>query len=174
MPRVTLLCLTLLFAGSIAVADNHPDFYTDKGACPFECCTYRDWIVEKATRLHAAPKAGSPLIGTVEKNITIKASTGEVHTIPGKFVVSVDRSPYKKGDVLWVYTYLGEGVYKVWHRGKFIEEEVYVDPDYPNPDDLGYYESKPNSVWWIKVITPDHREGWTNEPENFSNKDACG
>jgi hypothetical protein len=29
-------------------------------------------------------------------------------------------------------------------------------------------------VWWVKVRTPAGPEGWSNQPENFSNKDACG
>jgi hypothetical protein len=94
-----LVALSLLVA-SVAFADEHPVFYVDKGACPFECCTYRDWGTEKTTKLYAEPKTSSPVTGAVEKGTTVKAKTGEVHTKPGKFIVKRGVTTFGKGDVL--------------------------------------------------------------------------
>lgn len=169
------LIALLLFVAFAAFGDDHPVFHVDKGACPFECCTYREWRVEKATRLYAEPKADSPFVGVAEKGIFVKAETGEVHTTkPGKFVVTRNVVNFQKGDILWVYTYLGEGYFKVWYRGKFIEEEIGIDYHRPSPEDWGYFEIVPNSIWWVKVRTSKGIEGWTNQPEHLSNKDACG
>jgi hypothetical protein len=168
-----LVALSLLVA-SVAFADEHPVFYVDKGACPFECCTYRDWGTEKTTKFYAEPKTSSPVIGAAEKGTTVKAKTGEVHTKPGKLIVKRDVTTFGKGNVLWVYTYLGEGYFKIWYRGKFIEDQIDFDYRNPGPDDWGYFEVMPKSVWWVKVRTPAGPEGWSNQPENFSNKDACG
>ena len=171
--RTLLLALTYL-AATVACAGTHPLFYVDKGACPFECCTYRKWGTERTTILYAAPKTGSAIVGNAGKGATVNAQTGEVHTKPGKLIVKRNINDFRKGDVLWVYTYLGEGFYKIWYRGKFIEEQIDFDIHNPAPDDWGYFEIMPDSVWWVKIQTPDGLEGWTNEPGNFSNQDACG
>jgi len=175
MPRKgKLFAVLLLSVASAAYADDHPVFYVDKGACPFECCTYRDWGTEKTTKLYAEPKTSSPVVGSAEKGATVKAQTGEVHTNPGKLIVKRDVATFRKGDVLWVYTYLGEGAFKIWYQGKFIEHEIDFDYLNPSPGDWGHFEVKPKSVWWVKVRAPAGLEGWTNQPEHFSNKDACG
>ena len=179
----------IVFVASAGHADDHPVFYVDKGACPFECCTYRDWGTEKTTKLYAEPRTSSPVVGAAEKGATVKAQTGEVHTKPGKFIASRDYirhtdrvTLFKEGDVLWVYTNLGEGYYKIWYRGRFFEFPIpfienEMDSDYykRHPDELwGYFEVKPVSVWWVKVRTRAGLEGWSNQPEHFSNQDACG
>jgi len=175
MPRKgKLFAVLLLSVASAAYADDHPVFYVDTGACPFECCTYRDWGTEKMSKLYAEPKTSSPVVGAVEKGATVKAQTGEVHTKPGKLIVRRDVATFRKGDVLWVYTYLREGYFKIWYRGKFIEDEIDFGYRDPTPDDWGYFEVMPKSVWWVRVRTSTGLEGWTNQPENFSNKDACG
>lgn len=99
---------------------------------------------------------------------------GEVHTKAGKFVVRKESPPYKVGDVLWVYTRLGEGYYRVWHAGAMVAEEIFVAPDHPNPDDWGYFETAPGSTWWIGLRKQDGLEGWTDAPEHFSGTHSCG
>lgn len=164
----------LVLVASAVYADDYPVFYIDKGACPFECCTYRDWRAEKTTRLYAEPKTASRVAGIAEKRAIVKAQTGEVHIKPGKLIVKRDVAAFRKGNILWVYTYLGEGFFKVWYRGTFIEEEIGFDYRNPSPDDWGYFEVIPDSIWWVRLRTSKGIEGWTNQPENFSNKDACG
>lgn len=164
----------LLFAASAAHADGHPVFYIDKGACPFECCTYRDWDAKKEIPLFAKPKAGSSAVGVVQKGARVKAETGEVHTKPGKLAVRRDSALFKRGEILWVYTYLGEGVFKIWHKGKFIEEQINFDYRNPSQDDWGHFEAKPKSAWWVRVRTAAGLQGWTKQVDDFSNKDACG
>lgn len=171
--RTLVVLLPLVFT-VLAYGDGHPMFYIDKGACPFECCKYGEWHVEKTTKLHTEPKAGSLLAGVAETGTLVRAETGEVHTKPGKFIVKHDITSFKKGEVLWIYTYLGEGFFKVWYGGKFREEEIGIDYHNPGSNDWGYFKIKPDSMWWIKIKTPKGIVGWTNQPENFSNKDACG
>jgi hypothetical protein len=168
-----LALLLSFFAVSVACADEHPVFYIDRGACPFECCKYGEWRSETATRLYAVPKTGGAVVGVTEKGVMVKAETGEVHTKPGKFLVIRDTANFGKGEILWIYTYLGEGYFKIWYRGKLIEEEIGIDHDNPSPEDWGRFEVVPDSNWWVKIRTPNGVQGWTNQPENFSNKDAC-
>jgi hypothetical protein len=98
MRRVgSCLIALLFFVAFAAYSDDHPAFYVDKGACPFECCTYREWRAEKPTRLYADPNADSPFVGVAEKGIFVKAETGEVHTTtPGKFIVKRNVHNFRK------------------------------------------------------------------------------
>ncbi len=119
-------------------------------------------------------KAGSRVVGLTGQVITTK---------PGKFVIVKQHEKYKPGDVLWVYTPLGEGYYKVWHKGKMYEQELdFMNGPYERssptceqtPDCWGKLESEGQLTWWVKVKSADGWIGWTDMPENFSNKDACG
>ncbi|MCA1630356.1 MAG: hypothetical protein LC774_08475 [Acidobacteria bacterium] len=84
---------------------------------------------------------------------------------------------YRPGDVLAVYTYVGEEVYKIRHRGRWIAEEQLTFSPKPgpkarqeceaNPYCWGIFERAPDSDWWIKVRTGAGLVGWTDEPANF-------
>jgi hypothetical protein len=96
---------------------------------------------------------------------------------PGRFVVLKPRGRYRPGDVIAAYTYLGEEVYKVRHRGRWIAEQQLTYSPEPGPAARqecaadatcwGVFERKPDSDWWIKIRTPSGLSGWTNEPTNF-------
>ncbi|MCE5272401.1 hypothetical protein LLH00_14070 [bacterium] len=174
MPKKGLFLALALLGASAVLADDHPTFYVDEGACPFECCQYGDWGVEQETKLYAEPKSGSSVVGIAKKGTRVIAQTGEVHTKPGKIIVKKDYENYREGDVLWVYTYLGEGYFKIWYKGEFIDDEIDISDDAPSPDDWGSYEFQPVSVWWVRIQTKDGIVGWSNEPDHFSDKDACG
>ncbi len=49
-----------LFANPASVtpwanAQQPPKVHIDRGACPFECCTYREWVAKKEIALVNAP-----------------------------------------------------------------------------------------------------------------------
>ena len=50
-PALFLLCCLILAAAARAQT-RPPRNYEDRGACPFECCTYREWSVEEDTVLY--------------------------------------------------------------------------------------------------------------------------
>jgi hypothetical protein len=159
-----------------------PRFFKDKGACPFECCTYRRWKIVKATKLYERPDVRSRQIGKALAGSRVAALTGEVHTVPSRFVVKKPHERYRPGDVLWVYTYQGEGFFKVWFKGRMYVEELVFSPYGGSTGQRcevleqcwGELDKELNSVWWIKIKLPGGRTGWTNEGENFSGADACG
>ena len=97
-----------------------------------------------------------------------------MHTKAGKFVVRKQSPPYKVGDVIWVYTYLGEGYYRVWRAGEMVTQEISVMPNHGNPDDWGYYQRLPESHWWIRLRKENGLKGWTNAPKRFSGTHSCG
>jgi dipeptidyl aminopeptidase/acylaminoacyl peptidase len=155
-----------------------PHVYVDEGACPFECCVYRQWVVEQATILFAEKDRTSRMIATLQPFQVVKARTGVVYTRPTKLEVVWDHAPFRKGETVYVLTYQGEGVYKVWHRGQIVSSVVSfpVDPpcNSPSPACWGILDGRPESTWWIQIETPSGQVGWTDQAGNFGNTDACG
>lgn len=156
--------------------------YVDAGACPFECCVYREWNTLKNTLVLKVPTQKSEIVGKIIAGTRVNAVTGEVHTRPGKFRVKRDSGPYKRGHTIWVYTYLGEGHFKVWFNGKTYEESLDFSP-YGGTSGrrcergrycFGELEKELEFTWWVKVKGPGGIAGWTDRPDHFGNKDACG
>lgn len=178
-----LIALVLLPEPIIYAQSKPPAIYIDKGACPFECCTYRKWKTEKTTIAYARPTKNSKRVGKFLAGSDVVGLTGEVRSIPGKFIIKKAHGKYKPGDVLWVYTPLGEGFYKVWFRGRMYEEEMQYmsgpfERSYPGcaetPACWGELEKELRVEWWVKVRSADGWVGWTDQTRNFSNMDACG
>jgi hypothetical protein len=114
---VLLAALAMPVSRTIA-QPRPPAVYIDKGACPFECCTYREWRTEQSTVAYARPDKRSSRIGRFKAGTAVVALTGEVRSTPGRFTVRKPHGQYKPGDVLWVYTPLGEGAYKVGSKAE--------------------------------------------------------
>ena len=184
--RLVGVGLALFFSSSLigAQQDKHPATYLDKGACPFECCTYRRWKTEKSTVAYARPNRNSRIVGRFKAGSRVVGLTGRViTTAPGRLKIIKDHGKYKRGDVLWVYTPLGEGYYKVWFKGKLYEEGLdYLSGPYEQSiptceqraDCWAKLETELKTVWWVRVKSANGWVGWTDKPENFSDKDACG
>ena len=192
MRRPTLATLFCLFLFGAAHAQSRPPRgYEDRGACPFECCTYREWSVEADTVLYKSRARNAPAVFRVKKGERVRGLTGVVVTLaPGRAVVRKattlgydwgKKVRVKAGDVLYLLHYEGEGVYKFWFRGKTYEHEM---PDAPG----GHYKdtpggpmsefirklSEPRAVWWVKVKNKRGRVGWTKQDDHFGDMDACG
>jgi hypothetical protein len=99
------------------------------------------------------------------KGEKVQALAGEVHSVPLRMVAGQDHpdAGVKRGDVIYILHYIGEGFWKVWHNGQLIE----ID----NFSEKGSY---PQYTWWVKVKTTSGIVGWTASHGNFSNQDACG
>jgi hypothetical protein len=182
MKKLLLAIGVALLPGAAACTDLPPSRYVDKGACPFECCVYRAWNTNADTLAYAEPDKNAKTLGLVMAGATVEAITGEVHSSPVRFVVKKPHAQYKPGDVLWVYTYLGEGKFKVWLNGTLQEEDLGFSPYGGSPGARceneeqcwGELEGALRFSWWVKVRSTEGWEGWSNEPEHFENKDACG
>ncbi len=182
----SLLLSTLFMALSLSAfssqTNSPPKKYIDKGACPFECCVYRDWTVEADTNLFNEPD-GKVTVGEIKKGAKIKAITGEVHTVPQRLEVVFNHGQYKTGDVLYVLTYLGEGHNRIWFNGKMSEEDLwflhndgikYDGCKNPSNNCWGRLIGNKDSIWWIQIQMKDGKRGWTKESNHFGNMDACG
>jgi hypothetical protein len=140
-----------------------PHVYMDVGACPFECCTYRQWSVEKNTTLLDRPN-GTRVIARLPKGDVVIGLTGEVISapVPVKADRDVPETAIKKGDIFYVLHYDGEGYWKVWLRGKLeqVHQSVIKVPE-------------PKSEWWVKVRDSHGNVGWSLSHRNFGHQDAC-
>jgi len=173
-----MLLSLLLGAALTAEAPKLP--YVDKGACPFECCTYRDWKAEKPITLHAEPSLRSPIVAKIAAGITVAAETGAVITSsagtvqvlkPMKAAAISTGKPsdvsLKRGDVIYTLHGVGEGYVTSWYRGKVFEADL-------TDDTSSKTLTLPDYVWWAKIKTRDGKIGWTDQTRDFSNTDACG
>ncbi len=66
-----------------------PSVYISHGACPFECCTYREWWATAPVTLVDKP-GGTQVIATLAKGEHVQARTGEVHVKPLRLVATQD------------------------------------------------------------------------------------
>lgn len=172
----------LLTAGERQVREQGglvpPRVYVDEGACPFECCVYRKWTVEETTTLFAEKDHASRVIATLYPFQVVQGRTGVVYTRPARLEVLWDYGPFRKGEVVYVLTYQGEGFYKVWRNGAIVSSDVFfpTDPPCQGPSAVcwGRLDGHPESTWWVQIETPTGQVGWTDQPDHFGNKDACG
>lgn len=173
---LNLLICCFVLTGTTAYSQQKsrpspPRYYADFGACPFECCTYRQWTVTANTVLYKNRSQGSPVAFRVKKGEKVIGLTGVVITLkPGKAVVQKamtlgsgnKKVQVKAGDVLYLLHYEGEGFYKFWFGGRIYEDEMSFAT-----------VSEPQVVWWVKVKNRRGQIGWSKQDEHFGDMDAC-
>ncbi len=169
------------------VSENSPPVnYRDEGHCPFEGCIYGNWSVKENTTVYKDTDIGQAAFQVMPSD-KITAVTGVVITKEtGQALALKDmelhgeqdlKAQVKKGDIIYVLNYEGEGVYKLWHRGKIVYEQLDPEntkqnPEYTQEHLLGIRTIRlPKTEWWIKIRNSHGEEGWTNQPDNFGNND---
>ena len=124
----------------------------------------------------------------VKKGDHVVGLTGVVITLnPGKVIVKkprsiglVSKTRVKAGDVFYLLHYMGEGVYKIWFRGKIYQDEMPTAPGLITKTPIEQREeylhvvSEPETVWWVKVRDRHGRIGWSKQDDHFGDMDACG
>jgi len=184
-PILTLLFLlgwTLTaFAGS--PPEKPPLPFLDWNACPFECCTYRDWYASAALTAYSRRSVSSPAAFSIAKGEKVHGITGVVVTT--RFGVAKLLEPTKvgftkngkgpelpldAGAILYTLHYEGEGSYLFWYKGATYSDGI-GDSDSGGPFKV---ESQPEYVWWAKVRNSAGLTGWVKMDDSFTNVDACG
>ena len=188
-----LLTASLAAAGVAAAADGpgRPSLpqvpYEDHGACPFECCTYRTWTVKADTPVRTNRRDTAPVAFRVRPGEQVDGLTGVVvttklgrATIREPIVVDPDKLALEPGEAVSVVNYIGEGVWKVWTRGRLHHLEIAGKEHScagqaraPGPCAAQIVE-EPKTVWWAKVRNRGGQEGWTRQLDRFGQVDACG
>jgi len=174
MNKSFLLFLVLIAPSSQSENLDAPNDYIDEGACPFECCIYREWSVKSDTQLFIEKDINSEIVVVVKSGSKIKALTGDVHVTPLKITVNIDYEIHRAGETIWLLNYLGEGNYRALKNDELIVLELPFSP-YGKMKLLEWanLEGKYHMDWWVQFKTKNGKFGWTNQVKNFSNKDGC-
>jgi hypothetical protein len=190
-PHVSLLLALFVLAapGEVRSEERLRLPYEDMDACPFECCTYREWTVESPTTLRKERSSSAAAAFSVKPGDLVVGVTGVVITsVPGRVVVTREVNlesqlgshvQAKPGAVIATLHYLGEGYTLAWFQGQLFSIEL------PNPPDFVYeapsgerasfrVESQPTATWWVLIKNANGERGWTDRTDNFGNIDACG
>ena len=147
-----------------------PTPYEDPGACPFEGCTYREWIARKETIIRKENNERSSVGFNVRKGEKVVGLSGTVITVRPGYGEALTRLQaaglwLEPGEIVYLLHYEGEGAYKIWFQGKIGGRGMTE-----NFEILRY----PETVWWVKIRNTKGQVGWTNQTENFGNINALG
>ena len=171
---------------------NATGYFVDQGACPFECCVYRTWTVLMDTVLYESEEFGT-VAAVAPAGELVEGVSGAVYTKPVPVEVTHEHSPIipggreAVGERFYLLTYLGEGFNRVWFKGRLFDVSIapmlthvphrFVSCDKPSFHCWWYIapeHRRRQSAWHVKVRLHDGVEGWTDQADNFGNKDACG
>jgi hypothetical protein len=154
--------------------------FESEGACPFECCVYRTWSVERPTDVRTARDTGAPTLFTVQPGDTVEALTGVVVvSTPGRARAARDvqvegLGAVRSGEEVAVLHPLGEGFWLVWREGRKGSAQVGPKSPRPGPWDPELNPiARPEFAWWVRVRDGRGRTGWTEQPGNFGDNDRC-
>lgn len=164
--------------------------YRSAGACPFECCVYRDWKTRSAVQLRESIESAK-IVAEVKAGVTVNALTGEVRVEPEPFAVLQDVGILHAGDVLFFLDNRGEGFVNYWYDGKlnpelgfdeglhfFRTDSCQVNLVQGGDDPCWLKPLRPDktfaSDWWVQIRTREGKTGWVLNTRQFDNTDRCG
>jgi len=180
------LAVVAAACGRTAERAGPPIPFDEDGACPFQCCTYREWSVDWDTDLHTDRRDDSPVAFHAPLGDTVLALTGVVTTTKvGRatatrdVMVGAKRLPVPAGQPIYLMRNIGGGDWKIWVNGvtdeQYIPSQGYCTGDKQSSDECALtVTEQPEIVWWARVRDMRGREGWTREVDHFGNIDACG
>ena len=98
--------------------------FDEDGACPFQCCTYREWTVDFDTDVHTDRRDDAPIAFHAALNQTVTALTGVVTTTKvGRAAasrpVTIGATHIKvaAGQPIYLLRNVGSGDWKIWITG---------------------------------------------------------
>ena len=156
-------------------AVHPPKIYVTKNTCPGECCTYREWHVQKPVTFFAEPNS-QIVVGRVEPKQKVKAFTGEIHAEPYPVKVTIlielpnSKTKVVPGETIYLVSPDGEGYWDAWYKNEIISVQDY-QTNYST-----MIRTKPfRNTWWIKAQLPNGKTGWVIEKGQFApgDKDSC-
>lgn len=191
--KLLVLLAIVVALGDVSAAENArerpPLPYLDWDACPFECCTYRDWIANAPLKVYETRSVKGKVVFEVKQGESVRGVTGVVithHYGVSKVLKPITLGYPLKGDkpvlslqpgeLLYTLHYLGEGVDLFWYKGNLYSDQISArDPDTdPPPPDLNVQViSVPQNNWWVKIQNRNGKTGWSRETEKFDKMDAC-
>ena len=192
-----LLAVTLQASGPTGPP---PMPYEDVGACPFECCLYRDWTAQTKLTAYEShdPRSPKRVLFTIAPAERVTAMTGVVRTTaPGEARVEAptvlevyskrfpradpEKLTLAPGSRLYLLTTQGEGWRSGWYAGRLLES--FDSWKLGRPDDCarwqkctGIIEREPESEWWVRLRNARGKVGWVLMPRNrqaFTGTSGC-
>src|SRR5437773_1218518 len=97
--------------------ERPPNPYRSQGACPFECCTYRQWKTKTVIQLRESIDSAR-VVAEVSAGSWIQAITGDVYVEPEPYAALESHGRLNAGDVIFFLDNRGEGFVNYWHDGK--------------------------------------------------------
>ena len=186
-----LLAAAVLLAIQAAGSSGAPPLpYVDDGACPFECCTYREWTAKANLIAYEShdPRSRGRAVFTIAAGEHVVAMTGLVRTIvAGEVKVTArtfvdEKLTFEPGDRVYLLAPVGEGFMNGWYRGRVLEE--FDATMFGRPEDCakfqkctGTIERLPEFDWWVRIRNTKGQIGWVLMPRGkpaFNGPDACG
>ncbi|HEX2779277.1 MAG TPA: hypothetical protein VHM30_07250, partial [Gemmatimonadaceae bacterium] len=157
--------------------------YVVRGACPFECCAYGDWVIESGAELRATASTSAPIVGRVAPGTGVVADSGlvRVDTI-GMVIVTAplttqDGLDFARGDTVLLLEPQGEGYSGAWIRGRSLSLAQFWDSAGTTGARLA---RRPGWRWWAHLVVAQERDtlrGWVDmqlDSLRVSGNDACG
>src|SRR4029079_19107107 len=99
--------------------------FDEPGACPFQCCTYREWSVDWGTDIRTDKRDDAPVAFHVAVNDTVTTLTGVVTTTKiGRATASrqvnvgTSHIPVAAGQPIYLIRNVGSGDWKIWINGQ--------------------------------------------------------
>jgi hypothetical protein len=151
------------------------------GACPFECCMYREWVAEGDIPVRDVAAGDAPVRFTIAAEQSFQADSGmlrvtglSVVAVRDTFTAWIDDRPdhFSPGDTLVLLEPIGEGAFKVWFDGRVRTTEGFWHPptDSARVTSIGRYQAE----WWVHATLPDGRRGWFRaDAVELRGADAC-
>jgi hypothetical protein len=170
---------------AIATADDS-EVFIQKGACPFECCTYGVWKVDSDTKVYKTPSLSAKVSGTLKAGSVVGVTTGEVHVVPGhaRAIATPPQSAINLDPeaLIEILDYVGEGYSRV-RQGEIITQvkiartkqqcEVAERHRYCWVEIL----REPVADWWVLLSSGStYPGGWVRMTEGVGLRaiDSCG
>ena len=195
-PKGILLTIafSLLCPAAVPGQARPPEPYIDRDVCPFECCVYREWVARSSIPAYDRAE-GHAVVFRLRPGERFAALGGNVHLRRIGVAVASDtvrldtgdtlRAPVRltPGDTLYVLSYLGEGAFNVWFRGKRYETfGFWPEPGQESTTTIavgavpvaGTLLRAPIFDWWVRVRNANRQTGWILMDEaHVDGEDLC-
>jgi hypothetical protein len=199
---VRLLAAALALAIQASAPSGGPPLpYVELGACPFECCTYRDWTAEAQLTAYEShdPRSPKKAVFTIASGERVTAMSGLVRTTAaGEVTITapttvdvvsrhfpmrpVEKLTLQPGERVYLFAPQGEGWSSGWYNGRILES--FDASMFSSASGCGLRAGCTGTVaretqfeWWARIRNARGKIGWVLIPRNkpsFTGPDRCG
>lgn len=158
---------------SVATADTK--YFVQKDSCWGEQTSFEaNWKAKRDIPLYSVPATrGSPVeIGTIKRGTSVTRNSCDVEGMAGHYVVRKAEGRFTPGDDVWLYAYVGEGLWEITINGEQTEADFSFSAwdDFEAqrcafPDCWGGLESPMQFTEWLQITTSTGKSGWIKRSE---------